>query len=211
MSEKNLVITIGRQYGSGGRMTGERLAKELGIHFYDEEILKMTSEVSAIGEQYFRLADEKAGNNLLYKIVGGLKDSLSAPSTKFDITSPDNLFRFQSSVIRDLAKEESCIIAGRCADYVLESAGMDVIKLFVYADMPTRIRRVMEVDGVDSEEAQKRIRKIDRERKGYHKYFTGLDWEDMTNYDLPINTTKIDLDQLAELVKCYIRIRGYEI
>ena len=102
---KNLVITIGRQYGSGGRMTGEKLAKELGIHFYDEEILKITSEVSAIGEEYFRLADEKAGNNLLYKIVGGLRDSLSAPSTRDDIVSRDNLFRFQSSVIRDLAKE----------------------------------------------------------------------------------------------------------
>ncbi|MEY8337376.1 cytidylate kinase-like family protein [Lachnospiraceae bacterium 62-35] len=208
---RNLVITVGRQYGSGGRMTGERLARELGIHFYDEEILKMTSEVSAIGEQYYRLADEKAGSNLLYKIVGGLKNSLSAPSTKDDITSPDNLFRFQSSVIRDLARAESCIIAGRCADYVLEAAGIDVIKLFVYADMPTRIRRVMEVDGVDAEEAARRIKKIDRERRGYHKYFTGLDWEDMTNYDLPVNTTKIDLDQLAELVKCYIRIRGYDI
>lgn len=211
MDKKNLVITIGRQYGSGGRMTGKRLAEELGIHFYDEEILKMTSEVSAIGEQYFRLADEKAGNNLLYKIVGGLKNSLASPSTKEGITSPDNLFRFQSDVIRDLAQQESCIIVGRCADYVLESAGIDVIKLFVYADMPTRIRRVMEVDGVGEEEAVRRIKKIDRERKGYHKYFTGLEWDDMTNYDLPVNTTKIDLDQLAELVKCYIKIRGYEI
>ena len=95
MDKKNLVITIERQYGSGGRVTGKRLAEELGIHFYDEEILKMTSEESAIGEQYFRLADERAGNNLLYKIVGGLRDSLAKPSTKDDITSPDNLFRFQ--------------------------------------------------------------------------------------------------------------------
>lgn len=208
---KNLVITIGRQYGSGGRMTGEKLAKELGIHFYDEEILKITSEVSAIGEEYFRLADEKAGSNLLYKIVGGLRDSLSAPSTRDDIVSRDNLFRFQSSVIRDLAKEESCIIAGRCADYVLELAQIDVIKLFVYADMPTRIKRVMEVDGVDEKEAAKRIKRIDKERHDYYKYYTGRDWENMANYDLHINTTKIDLDQLADLVKYYVKLRGYKI
>ena len=211
MDKKNLVITIERQYGSGGRVTGKRLAEELGIHFYDEEILKMTSEESAIGEQYFRLADERAGNNLLYKIVGGLRDSLAKPSTKDDITSPDNLFRFQSDVIRNLAKAESCIIAGRCADYVLDAEGIDVIKLFVYADMPTRIQRVIDVDGVDEEEAVKRIRKIDRERKRYRKYFTGKEWDDMTNYDLPINATKIDLDQLAQLGKCYIKIRGYDI
>ena len=104
MSDRHYVITIERQYGSGGRLTGERLAKELDIHFYDEEILKMTSETSAIGEQYFRLADEKAGNKLLYRIVTSLKPDLSEPAkTGHRITSPENLFRFQSSVIRQLA------------------------------------------------------------------------------------------------------------
>lgn len=209
--DKNLVITIERQYGSGGRVVGKRLAGELGIGFYDEEILKMTSEVSAIGEQYFRLADERAGNNLLYRIVGGLKNSLSEPSTKDDITSPDNLFRFQSSVIRDLAKAESCVIMGRCADYVLDAEGMDFIKIFVYADMPTRIRRTMEVDGVDTKEALRRIKKIDKERKDYHKYFTDYEWDDMNHYDLTINATKIEYDQIAALIKEYIKIRGFEI
>ena len=98
MSSKHFVITVERQYGSGGRLTSERLAKELGIHFYDEEILKMTSETSAIGEQYFRLADEKAGNNLLYRIVTNIKPELSEPAQNgHKITSPENLFRFQSS------------------------------------------------------------------------------------------------------------------
>ena len=98
MSNKHFVITIERQYGSGGRLTGKRLAEELGIHFYDEEILKMTSETSAIGEQYFRLADEKAGNNLLYRIVTGMKPELTEPERDgHHITSPENLFRFQSS------------------------------------------------------------------------------------------------------------------
>ena len=104
MSSRHFVITVERQYGSGGRLTSERLARELGIHFYDEDILKMTSETSAIGEQYFRLADEKAGNNLLYRIVTNIKPDLTEPAQNgHNITSPENLFRFQSSVIRKLA------------------------------------------------------------------------------------------------------------
>ena len=210
MSEKHYVITIERQYGSGGRLTGERLAKELGIHFYDEEILKMTSETSAIGEQYFRLADEKAGNKLLYRIVTSLKPDLSEPAkTGHRITSPENLFRFQSSVIRQLASSESCIIVGRCGNYVLQDQLEDVIRIFVYAEMPTRIERVMEVDKVDEAEAIRRIRRIDKERTEYHRYFTGREWMDMENYDLPINASRISYDQMIELIKGYLRLRGY--
>ena len=95
MLTKKLVITIGRQYGSGGRTVGKNLAESLGIPFYDEEILRITSEKTAIGEQYFRLADEKAGSNLLYKIVDSLKPRLGKPSLEEDIVSPENLFRFQ--------------------------------------------------------------------------------------------------------------------
>jgi len=116
-------------------------------------------------------------------------------------------------VIRKLAREESCIIVGRCADYILEAEpDVNVIRLFVYADMPTRIRRVMEVDGVlDPDEAVRKIKRIDKERREYYKYFTGREWGDMTLYDLPINTTNLSLDQLADLVKFYIRMRGFEI
>ena len=210
MSDRHYVITIERQYGSGGRLTGERLAKELGIHFYDEEILKMTSETSAIGEQYFRLADEKAGNKLLYRIVTSLKPDLSEPAkTGHRITSPENLFRFQSSVIRQLASSESCIIVGRCGNYVLQDQLEDVIRIFVYAEMPTRIERVMEVDKVDEAEAIRRIRGIDKERTEYHRYFTGREWMDMENYDLPINASRISYDQMIELIKGYLRLRGY--
>lgn len=213
MIEKNLVITIGRQYGSGGRMVGKALAEELGIHYYDEEILTLTSEQSAVGEVYFRLADEKAGNNLLYKIVSGLKPQIRKPSTDADIVKPENLFRFQSQVIRELAAEESCIMVGRCADYILSSDETDhpgLVRIFVYADMPTLIKRVMEVDQVDEKEAAKRIKKINRERKEYRRYYTGGDWEDWDNYDLVINTSKIDLEQTAKLIKDYIKLRGIE-
>lgn len=210
MENKNLVITIERQYGSGGRIVGKMLAEALGINFYDEEILKMTSEQSAIGEQYFRLADEKAGNNLLYKIVGGLKNSLAEPDLDDDLTSPDNLFRFQSSVIRKLAAEESCVIMGRCADFVLESEGIDkLVKIFVCADVTTRIRRVMEVDGLDTKSALKRINRINKDRTLYHKYYTEREWEDMNNYDLTINASRVSLEETLKLILEYLKIRGF--
>jgi len=213
MNDKHFVLTIERQYGSGGRLTGKRLAEELGIHFYDEEILKMTSETSAIGEQYFRLADERAGNNLLYRIVTGMKPELTEPDKDGpNITSPENLFRFQAEIIRKVADESPCIIMGRCADYVLDAEAKEqLVRLFVYADIPTCIRRVMEVDGVDAREALKRVNRISKERRDYYKYYTGKDWEDMANYDLPINTTRLELDEAVTLIKDYIKIRGYEL
>lgn len=210
MSSKHFVITVERQYGSGGRLTSERLAKELGIHFYDEEILKMTSETSAIGEQYFRLADEKAGNNLLYRIVTNIKPELSEPAQNgHKITSPENLFRFQSAVIRKLAASENCIIVGRCGNYVLQDQLDDVIRIFVYADTVTRVRRIMDVDKVDEAEALRRMKRIDRTRTEYHRYFTGRNWMDMENYDLPINASRIDYDQMIVLIKDYMRLRGF--
>ena len=214
MDRSRLVITIERQYGSGGRIVGQRLAEELGIPFYDDEILSMTAEKSAVGEQYFRLADEKAGNNLLRRIVGGMRHAhTGAPKTTGDVTSPENLFKFQSEVIRELANTESCVIVGRCADFVLESAGKeDLIKIFVYADTDTCIRRTMEVDGItDTKEALAKLNRITKQRREYHHYFTGKEWEDMENYDLPINASRLELGQVVEMIKTYIRMIGYEV
>jgi cytidylate kinase len=214
MDTSKLVITIERQYGSGGRIIGRMLAEKLGIHFYDDEILSMTAEKSAVGEQYFRLADEKAGNNLLRKIVGGMsKAPIDTPKISGDITSPENLFRFQSEVIRELAETESCVIVGRCADFVLSAAGKeDLVKLFVYADLPSCMRRTMEVDGIlDNKQAMDRMARITRQRREYHKYYTGKEWEDMDNYDLLINTSKLEYEQVVDIICDYIRKRGYEI
>ena len=110
MGNKNLIITIEREYGSGGRIVGKKLAEELGIHFYDDDILKLASEKSAVGEQFFRLADEKAGNNLLYRLGGGRTIALqSKPSPHDKLTSPVTLVKFQSEAMREQAASEPCI------------------------------------------------------------------------------------------------------
>ena len=113
MGDKKLVITIGRQYGSGGNEIGRKLAGELGIDFYDKNILRMNSDESGIKESYFHLADEKAGNRLLYRIISSMTPEMRGPSFGSDLISADNLFRFQSEVIRKLAEEQSCVIVDR--------------------------------------------------------------------------------------------------
>lgn len=208
--DKKLIITINREYGSGGRIIGKTLSERLGIPYYDDEIIKMASEESAVGEQFFRMNDEKPGNKLLQKIIGGIKASNFTPSLGDNITSPDNLFRFESEVIRKLADNESCILIGRCADFVLESAGNeDFISLYVYSDLPSKVRRVTRVDGVDTKEALLRVQKINKIRNDYYRYYTGRAWDDMTRYDMTVNTSKIHLNQACELILKYLELRGY--
>ena len=210
--KRKLIITINREYGSGGKIIGQNLSQKLGIPYYDDDIIKLASENSAVGEEFFRMNDEKPGNNILYKIIGGLKTALNKPTIKDDITNPDNLFRFESEVIRELANEESCILIGRCADFVLESSGFeDFVNLYVYSDLPTKLRRVMEVDGVDTKEALLRVQKINKSRSEYYRYYTGESWDDMNRYDLTINTTKLELDAASELVIKYLSLLGYDV
>ena len=207
---KKIIVTIGRQYGSGGAEVGKKLGEKLGLDVYDKEILRMTSNESGIRESYFHLADEKAGNRLLYKIVHSLIPEDTSPSLGADLVSTENLFRFQSSVIRKLAQEQSCVFIGRCAEYVLAEQE-NLVRVFIYADMDARVDRIREKAYYEEADILKNIRRIDKERREYHLYYTGKDWEDVNNYDLPINASKLEFDQIVELIKTYIRMIGYDI
>lgn len=210
MKEKRLIITIGRQYGSGGSEIGMRLAKELNLGFYDKNILRMNSDESGIKESYFYLADEKAGNKLLYRIVASLTPEQKLPSLGSDLISADNLFRFQSEVIKKLAAEEDCIILGRCADYVLD--GMDgLIRIFLYADMDARMRRITEKGYYEPKDVKKNIKRVDKERREYHLYYTGKEWMSPENYDLMLNTANLGIDGCIQVIKHYLCAKGYRI
>ena len=207
MNDKHFVITIERQYGSGGRLTGKRLAEELGIHFYDEEILKMTSETSAIGEQYFRLADERAGNNLLYRIVTSMKPELTEPDKDGpNITSPENLFRFQSSVIRGLAASETCIIVGRCADYALKDYD-NKLNVFVHAPMSFKKSRIQEQYEIPEAKVKDVAIKTDKQRASYYNYYTSKKWGDLKSYDLCIDSSILGIDGTVELIKQAVALK----
>ncbi len=205
--EKKLIITIGRQYGSGGAEVGKKLGQKLGIDVYDKEILRMTSNESGIKESYFHLADERAGKKLLYKIIQSMVPENTNPSLGNDIVSADNLFRFQSTVIRKLAQEQSCIFIGRCAEHVLDGTE-NLVRVFISADMDARIERIREKGYYTDDEIEKNIKRIDKERREYHRYYTGKDWESLENYDLILNSAKIGTDGCVKCIKEYLEIRG---
>ncbi len=207
--KKQLIVTIGREYGAGGRTSAKILAEELGIHYYDDEILKMASEESAISEELFRLADEKPGNNILRKITKSAMTEFKDFDTK-NITSPDNLFKFQSTVIRNLAKEENFIILGRCANHVLEDQHKDkVLRIYLYADFDTRVKRIMDMERITIDEATFRIKKKDKKRGEYYKYFTGVDISNPLKYDILINTSTIGFNEIKDILISFMKARGF--
>ena len=209
MEEKKFVISIGRQYGSGGSEVGTKLAQQLNIHCYDKNILRMTSDRSGIKESYFHLADEKAGNRLLYKIINSMTPDLGTPSFGSDMISADNLFRFQSEVIQKLAAEESCVIIGRCAGHVLEEKE-NLLRVFIYADMDFRIRRIEEKQYYDPKDVRKNIKRIDKDRAEYYRYYTSRNWEDPDNYDLMLNSARLGIDGCICVIAEYLKARGFQ-
>ena len=209
MAGKHIVITIGRQYGSGGAEIGRLLAEKLGISFYDKNILRINSDESGIKESYFHLADEKAGSRLLYRIVQGLRPEKSSPSFGADLTSTDNLFRFQSEVIKKLAEAESCVIIGRCADYLLEGSE-GLVRIHLNADLESRKARIRERHPEETD-VLRAIRRTDKERNDYYRYYTGRDWADSENYDLVINTTRPGIEGSVNIILSYLSAMGYEL
>lgn len=198
MSDK-IIITIGRQYGSGGGEIGKKIAAELGISFYDKEILKLVSSESGIKESYFHLADEKTANSILKKIVDSLLPSLSATIKGNNPLDEENLFKFQSDVIKKLAEKESCVIAGRLADYILRERD-DVFSVYVHADLKVRIERISRLYALDEEESKRIINKRDRERSEYCRHYTKKDWGLADNYNLCLDSSRFGIDKCVKTV-----------
>ena len=204
---KNFIITLNRECGAGATNIAKLLSKELDIPYYDKDMFRMVSDKSGVLEEFFHVNDERPGNNLLYKLIKELKPASQKPSLGKDIVSPDNLFRFQSELIKELAENESCIIIGRCADYVLDGTE-GLIRVFLYADIKVREERVRERNLYADKDVLKNIHRIDRERRDYNRYYAGRDWEKPENYDLLINTTQIGVDGAVQLIKDYLKMRG---
>ena len=202
---ENVVITISRQYGSGGKTIAAMLAQKLGVNFYSRDILKMASEDSGINEELFGMSDEKIRRaGWLHTLSHPYEGKLLPPEDK-EFVSDDNLFNYQAKVIKDLAAQESCIIIGRCADYVLKD-NPDVIRLFFYAPLEDCIRRVVDQNGISAKEAEKKIAKIDKYRADYYKYYTGNAWNDARNYDFCLDTSSMSYEKLVAVVKDIIKI-----
>ena len=200
---KNTVITIARSYGSGGRTLGKLLAEELHINCYDRELLRMASDESGINEALFGAADEKKKNQSLFRIAQNIYKGEIFPPDSDVFTSDDNLFNYQAKVIKELAASESCVIIGRCADFVLKVFD-NITRLFLYAPKENCIQRILNQEGGDEKEISKKIDKIDKYRAEYYRYYTGRNWYDARNYDFCIDTSSRSYSNLIGLVKSYI-------
>ena len=200
-----IVITIARQYGSGGRTIGQMLAKELGVEFYDRDILRLASEDSGINERLFNQTDEKPHKGILSKIVKRVYDGeLITPDSK-DFSSVDNLFNYQAKIIRELAQEESCVIIGRCADYILKDQ-TNVVRVFVHAPWEFRVEQASQKISGSREDVEKFLLKDDKRKQEYYRKFTGGVWNDATNYDLCLNSGKLGFEKCVDAIEAQLKI-----
>ncbi len=199
------VVTIARGFGSGGRTIGKMLSEKLGVKFYDKELLRIASDESGINEALFGQSDEKTKNGLFGK-PGVYKGGVIAPG-KSGFISEENLFNYQAMVIKKLASEESCVIVGRCADYVLRGEP-HVVRVFIYADEEQCIKNAAEVKGItDRKEAIKTIASTDKERAAYYKAHTGREWIDARNYDLCLNSGDLGFSKCVDIITDFIRTK----
>ena len=199
------VITIARGYGSGGKTIGKMLSEKLDIPFYDRELLRMASDNSGIHERLFGQADERVKPGLRKPFGKVYKGDLLPPESD-DFVSDDNLFNYQAKIIKELADTRSCVIVGRCADFILQDRP-NVVKLFVHAPFESCVKTVMDMYALPQKEAEKKIQDTDRHRSAYYKYYTRRNWDNAQNYDLCLNSAELGFDKCVEIVEAYMNIR----
>lgn len=189
------IITIGREFGSGGRELGRRFAEELGIEYYDKEILTAIAKHTSLSEQYVSQILEKQPHSLYPIAIGQSFTTLN----QYYVGQIQSVYRAQSEIINSLADKSDCVIIGRCADYILRDK--HPYRIFVYADIESRIvrckKRSPESENLSDKQIEKHIKAIDKDRAKFYSYFTGNKWGARENYDLCVNTTNTDIKQLV--------------
>ena len=199
----NKVVTISRQYASGGREVAEKLAKEYGVPFYDRALIAKAAKESGFAEAAFDNVEMKATNSLLYSIAMGM-NAYGGPDLGYThLSLDDRIYIAQSDIIRKVADEGPCIIVGRCADYVLRER-KDIVNIFIWSSMPFRIKRAIERDGVEPDKAEETITRMDKRRANYYNYHAIEKWGVVTNYHLSIQNDFRGVDKTVEVIKQFI-------
>lgn len=202
----NTVITIAREYGSGGRTVGEMLARDLGVHYYDRELLKLASDESGINEALFENADEKLKSTLLFHVARNAYDGELIPPESDDFVSNDNLFNYQAKIIRELAKQQPCVIIGRCSDYILKDYD-NVLSVFIHAPLDFCLEQAAKKHSMPLKELEKYVARVNKRRAEYYKYYTKRDWTNAKNYDLCLDSSKLGFERCVEEIKAYAEVR----
>ncbi len=200
------IITISREFGSGGREIGKLLAEQLDIPFYDKELLEMASKESGICQELFESNDESYTNSFLYSLVMG--NYPVSPEGRINPEMPLNhkLFLAQFDTIKKIAENGPCVIVGRCADYILKE-NADVLNFFVMGNLLEKKKRILERYDIEKNKVEDFIKKTDKRRAHYYNFYTDMRWGEAKNYDLCINSSKTGIQGAVELMKSYIQIK----
>ena len=202
----NKIYTIGREFGSGGKYVGEKLAERLGVKLYDKELLQQAAKDSGFCEEIFENHDERPTNSFLYSLVMDTY-SVNGYSTASFLDMPLNhkVFLAQFDTIKKIAEQESCVIVGRCADYALAD-NPECINIFIKADMSSRIKMISKRANITESKAKEMILKQDKQRASYYNYYTSKKWGDSKSYDLCLDSGKLGLDGCVEMILKYREI-----
>lgn len=192
------IITISRECGSGGHIIAEKLSKELGIPLYDREIIEMTAKKSGLTTEFVQESNERITNSILFNIANSMTYANQVFSTG-NVSMVDQVFFIQCDIIKKIANESPCIIVGRCADYILRERD-DCLNVFIHADKEYRRQRVAKLNNISEKEAENIIKKRDKSRQNYYRYYTDKEWGDMRNYALSLDSKVLGNDLCAEVI-----------
>lgn len=204
----NIVITVARGFGSGGKKIASQVAKDMGIHCYENRILTLASQMSGVEEDVFREVNEKIrGKSFMKSLLNGLpKRKVPTPENK-EFVSDEHLFEIQKKIIEDLADTESCVIVGKCADWILKDRP-NVISIYIEAPRPYCRKRIMERMQVDAATADRSISQTDKYRAAYYAHYTGGNyWTNPVNYDMTLNSERAGIENCVKTIEEYIRIK----
>jgi cytidylate kinase len=192
------IINIGRQFGSGGRKIGEKLARKMNFSFYDKELINLASKESGLGKEFFEKADEKSRFGILGGFFG-LRTGISSDEFVNNYLNNESLFQIQSNIIRELAEKQSCVFVGRCADYILREYPF-CINVFITADTNDRIERVAQRQHIDKEKIVDLLEKTDKRRAEYYNFYTNKTWGAAKSYHICINSSVLGVDETVEAI-----------
>ena len=199
-----LIITIGREYGSGGRQIGQALAKRLGISYYDKEIITLAAQKSGLSDEFIANNEQRVRSGLMQNLAASASYHNGFFAQQY-LPLSENIFIAQAQVIRDIAARESAVIVGRCADYILEGRE-NTINVFVHAPMEARVKRIMSLHNIDEAAAMKEISRSDKERGNHYFRYTDMKWGKAQNYDICVNSALLGVDRTVEMLADLARI-----
>ncbi len=205
----NTIITIGRQYGSGGHDIGKQLAEELNVPFYDKALLERAAKDSGLCQEIFENHDEKPTNSFLYSLVMDTYSLGYTTSSFSEMPLNHKIFLAQFDAIKNIAKEGPCVIVGRCADYALADFP-NVVNVFLHADMQDRIVRIARRHDLTDTKAKDLIIKTDKRRASYYNYYTSKKWGDAAGYDLSLNTATLGIDGTIHMIREFMACKERE-